>query len=59
VLGSLYAGMAFSNAPCAAVHALAYSIGKEECRRCLVVSTRAWPFQYALCRCPCPGLPNW
>ena len=28
LLGSLYAGMAFANAPCAAVHALAYPIGK-------------------------------
>ena len=28
LLGSLYAGMAFSNSPCAAVHALAYPIGK-------------------------------
>ena len=27
LLGSLYAGMAFSNSPCAAVHALAYPIG--------------------------------
>ncbi len=44
LLGSLYAGMAFSNAPCAAVHALAYPTGKCTCRRCLVVSTRAWPF---------------
>jgi hypothetical protein len=44
VLGSPYAGMAFSNAPCAAVHALTYPIGKEEYRRCLVVSTWAWPF---------------
>ena len=28
LLGSLYAGMAFANSPCAAVHALAYPIGK-------------------------------
>ena len=28
LLGSLYAGMAFSNSPCAAVHALAYPIGE-------------------------------
>jgi alcohol dehydrogenase class IV len=34
LLSSLYAGMAFSNAPCAAVHALAYPIGKKECVRC-------------------------
>lgn len=27
LLGSLYAGMAFANSPCAAVHALAYPIG--------------------------------
>jgi alcohol dehydrogenase class IV len=31
LLSSLYAGMAFPNAPYAAVHALAYPIGKEEC----------------------------
>jgi alcohol dehydrogenase class IV len=30
LLGSLYADMEFSNAPCAAVHALAYSIGNKE-----------------------------
>jgi alcohol dehydrogenase class IV len=30
LLGSLYAGMAFSNAPCATVHALAYPIGKKK-----------------------------
>merc|ERR1712156_1174392 len=29
LLGSLYAGMAFSNSPCAAVHALAYPIGSH------------------------------
>lgn len=29
LLGSLYAGMAFANAPCAAVHALAYPIGSH------------------------------
>jgi alcohol dehydrogenase class IV len=29
LLGSLYVGMAFSNAPYAAVHALAYPVGKE------------------------------
>jgi alcohol dehydrogenase class IV len=28
LLGSLYADMEFSNAPCATVHALAYPIGK-------------------------------
>ncbi len=44
ILASFYAGMAFSNTSCAAFHALAYPIGKEECRRCLVASTRAWPF---------------
>jgi len=29
LLGSLYAGMAFANSPCAAVHALAYPIGSH------------------------------
>jgi len=29
LLGSLYAGMAFTNSPCAAVHALAYPIGSH------------------------------
>ena len=33
LLGSLYAGMAFANSPCAAVHALAYPIGKLLLRR--------------------------
>jgi hypothetical protein len=56
LLGSLYAGMAFSNAPCAALHALAYPIGKEECRRCLVVYTRAWPFPTCLVQIAMPWL---
>jgi alcohol dehydrogenase class IV len=30
LLGSLFTGMAFSNTPCAAVHALAYPISKKE-----------------------------
>ena len=29
LLGSMLAGMAFANAPCAAVHALAYPIGAK------------------------------
>ena len=29
LLGSLYAGMAFANAPCAGVHALAYPLGSH------------------------------
>jgi alcohol dehydrogenase class IV len=40
LLGSQYTGMAFSNVPCATVHALAYPIGKEECRSLWVVSMR-------------------
>ncbi len=45
LLGSLYAGIAFSNATCAAVHALAYPIGKKECRCCLVVSMQTCLFR--------------
>jgi alcohol dehydrogenase class IV len=30
LLGSLHADMAFSNVPCAALHALAYPVGKKE-----------------------------
>ena len=29
LLGSLYAGMAFANSPCAGVHALAYPLGSH------------------------------
>ena len=29
LLGSLYAGIAFANSPCAGVHALAYPLGSH------------------------------